>query len=518
MLFPVGNVPLGNRAGRKSLYFLVLQLAVVPACLSLLAEQAAAVKLRAEAVITSGLNRPIFATTAPGVSDSLFIVEQVRQDIRIFDQQTNQLTTFLDLSTAQPGSGLGNGERGLKGLAFHPEYETNGKFYVHQYSTANDVVNILEFTRSTTNPLVADPTTQKTVLTFSHTQTGTNGDHSAGWIGFSPNDDFLYIPTGDGGSGGNFQGLPAQDLNDLRGKVLRIDIDGDDFPADPDRNYAIPADNPFALSGGAPEIVASGLRHPFRSSIDRETGDLYFGDVGNNRFEEINRYETSTMEHRNYGWRSYEGFDLNPAFAGDPLPTDPIDPLVAYSHEPDPNNQGAAVIGGYVYRGTDLPEFVGDYIYVDFRRNQFLTFDSTGDASDLVDRSVELRNPTSPNGNYGGVASFVEDADGELYFLDIFNNSLYAIVAGVEGDYDVNGVVEAADYDLWRETFGETSDLRADGNDDGVVDAIDYAIWRDNFTPPAAAQLGEQQVPEPTTAGLLGVAIAWICRANGRRR
>lgn len=484
---------------RHSMRSFWVGLCCVVALAGVAVEPVHAVKLRAEAVLTTGLDMPIYGTTAPGMPGKIFILEQLSQAIKIYDQDTKQLSTFLNLPNAPTGGPpQSNGERGTKGLAFHPDFATNGKFYLHQNSRPDNVVNILEFTRSTTNPMVADPSSQRTILSFTTGAAGTNQDHSAGWIGFSPIDNYLYIPTGDGGSSGSNQGLPAQDLNDLRGKVLRIDVDGDDFPAELDRNYAIPADNPFAQGGALPEILTSGHRHPYSGSFDSETGDLYLGEVGSNRFEEVNLLEAGDTSHRNYGWRYYEGFLPHPAFAGDPIPVDPVDPIYVYSRNPQ-----AAVIGGYVYRGDEIPELVGDYIYTDIRRRTFFTFDPE-DPSDIVDRSEELSNPI-PDTNYSGVSNFIQDSDGELFFVDLFGDALFAIVEDIAGDYDKDGDVDVADYEVWRQTFGETTDLRADGNGDDIVDAADYNIWRDNLGVPAEGN--ESQVPEPAAIWVVMAAI-----------
>lgn len=468
---------------------------------------ASALTLRSQNVLTTGISRPSFATSAPGVADSLFVLEQNSQDIHILDLNTKQITTYLNL----PDVGIG-GEGGLKGLAFHPNYETNGKFYVHQYDREAQLINILEFTRSAADPLIADPLSQRTILSFEPHPT--NVDHTAGWIGFSPTDGYLHIPTGDGGSfvaPGTSHNLSAQNLNDIRGKVLRLDVNTDAFPEDDNRNYAIPESNPFATSGGLPEIYAYGLRSPFRGSFDSQTGDLYIGDVGSVRFEEINLIGHDSGGGQNFGWRAREGDRPNPSYPDDLAPENPTDPLYFY-----PRGTGAAIIGGQVYRGSAIPELQGHYIFADYVRKTFATFDPYASSIDVVDRSAELRRPS---GGYTGVVSFAEGPDGELYFLDFFSGDIWAIVQGVDGDYDLSGTVDLGDYELWKATFASQSDLRADGNRNGVIDIADYTFWRDrlgNTLTPFAGEVAS--VPEPSAVLSTCLAVVlYVSLRSGRR-
>lgn len=209
--------------------------------------------LEAQQLPTVGpsLAAPVFASFAPGELDAFYVLEQKASRVRRYDLNTGTLTSFVDLPDISESAG---GERGLVGFTFHPNYATNGKLFVHEYDGSN--VNIIELTHESGSPTV-DTGTARTILSFSHGVTGASpNSHAGGWIGFSPIDGYLYIPTGDGGAGTcDLCGSPSQDLDDLQGKLLRIDVNGDDFPEDPLRNYAIPGDNPFVAGGGEAEIL-----------------------------------------------------------------------------------------------------------------------------------------------------------------------------------------------------------------------------------------------------------------------
>ncbi|MHC4588358.1 MAG: PQQ-dependent sugar dehydrogenase [Planctomycetota bacterium] len=281
-----------------------------------LANQAGAVVPLTTVRVASGLVRPVLATHAPGDTTRLFIVEQ-RGVIRILDLTTNTLlaTPFLNIDALVAGGTSGNDERGLLGLAFHPDYQNNGFFYVNYTRTIDSDTVVARYTRLT--PDQADTGSASIVLTIHQPQQ----NHNGGWIDFGPNDGFLYIGTGDGGNscdvgtGHTAVTGNAQDISDnLLGKMLRIDIDSDQFPADPNANYAIPVDNPWAGSATRDEeIWAYGLRNPWRNSFDRATGDLYIADVGQGVYEEIDYQEASSTGRENYGWRCMEGSDCSSA-------------------------------------------------------------------------------------------------------------------------------------------------------------------------------------------------------------
>src|SRR5918992_160882 len=245
-------------------------------------------------LIASGLAAPTFATSAPGVPDKLFITEKDSSRVVVLDLGTNEVSAqaFFDVPAAEMSSA---GEGGLLGLAFHPAYATNGKAYLALTNEAGDS-EIWEITRAGSNPALADPSSARVVMTVDRTAT----NHVGGWLGFGP-DGLLYIASGDSGGSGDPQNA-AQNVNDLRGKLLRIDVNSDAFPDDPARNYAIPAENPFDN-----EVFAYGLRNPWRASFDRATGDLYIGDVGQAAREEIDFQPGNSIGGENYGWRVREG-------------------------------------------------------------------------------------------------------------------------------------------------------------------------------------------------------------------
>ena len=318
--------------------------------------------------LVDDLVAPIGVVTAPGDTDRAFVVEQTGR-IHILRGDERATTPFLDLKDRLVRLDTEYDERGLLGLAFHPDYATNGRFFVYYSAPASaaaagssDHTNRLSEFRIGDDADVADAGSERVVLEFDQPQP----NHSGGAFGFGP-DGFLYLGTGDGGGRGDAdeghspQGN-AQDPSKLNGKVLRIDVDGDE-------PYAIPPDNPFVDTASRPEIFADGFRNPWRLSWEPD-GDrrLLVSDVGFGRYEEID----AVVAGGNYGWRIREGahcLDLDapledltdcPVAAADGRPL--IDPIVEYSHR----EVGIAVVGGYVYRGTALPALRGQYVFADF--------------------------------------------------------------------------------------------------------------------------------------------------------
>jgi len=250
--------------------------------------------------VANNLQRPVFVTAPTNDSQRLFVVEQHTGRIRVLDLTNLDIRSTPFLTVPDVSTGY---EQGLLGLAFHPDYGSNGYLYV-DYTDAGGTTRVVRYQVSA-DPNVADPNTALPILAIDQPQS----NHNGGWIGFGP-DGYLYIASGDGGAG-NDQGPGhtepdgnGQDITDnWLGKLLRIDVDGDAFPGDPMRNYAIPPTNPFVGIDGDDEIWAYGLRNPWRCSFDRLTGDLYIGDVGQNAREEINVYPASEPGGANFGCR-----------------------------------------------------------------------------------------------------------------------------------------------------------------------------------------------------------------------
>ncbi|MCP4760094.1 MAG: hypothetical protein GY894_07570 [Planctomycetes bacterium] len=357
--------------------------------------------------LIAGLARPVYVCAAPGDSDRIFVVEQRSGStgrIRIFDLTTNSLlsTPFLSLSVST------SSEQGLLGMAFHPDYNTNGYFFVN-YTDPSGTTVVERYEVNAGNPNLANPNSDETVLKIS--QNASN--HNGGCIQFGP-DGYLYIGTGDGGGAGD-TGNRAQDItNQLLGKMLRVDIDGDDFPSDEDKNYAIPSDNPFVGTTGDDEIHSYGWRNPWRFSFDRDTGDLYVADVGQNQWEEVCVLYPDDALGGNFGWRCYEGNHTYNT-SGCPSSGTMIFPVHEFSHGGSPYR--CSITGGHVYRGDAIPDLQGTYFFADYCSNQIWTFrwDGGGGITDLQDRTSEL----SPDaGAIGAISSFGEDADGNIYVCD----------------------------------------------------------------------------------------------------
>lgn len=330
-------------------------------------------------LVASGLSGPVLLTAPPG-DERAFIVEQPGRILILADGQVAG-TPFLDIADRV----LDGGERGLLGLAFHPDFAANGRFYVH-YTRAGGASRIARFEVGT-DPDLADPASEAVVLEVEQPFS----NHNGGMLEFGP-DGLLYIALGDGGGGGDPQGN-GQDTSTLLGSLLRIDVDA----AEP---YAIPAGNPFPPGGpDRPEIWAWGLRNPWRFSIDPVAGRLWIGDVGQDRVEEIDRQPLAAAGI-NYGWNIMEGHSCFGAAACDR--TGLALPLLEYDHA-----QGCSVIGGYVYRGPS-PELEGLYFYSDYCAGFVRSVPEHATAP----TPVEWGTP-----ELGQVLSFGRDAGGALYVL-----------------------------------------------------------------------------------------------------
>ena len=365
--------------------------------------------------IATGLSRPVYVTGAGDGSGRLFIVEQ-RGQIKIFDLNAGQIgaAPFLDLtSSLSTGS-----EQGLLGMAFAPDFATSGLFYVNITNTNGDT-EIVEFEIDPANENLADTTSRRLILGIDQPA----GNHNAGWIGFGP-DNMLYVPTGDGGGGGDPSGN-SQNTNNLLGAILRIDPTGDDFPADANANYAVPAGNPLVGTAGRDEIWAYGLRNPFRASFDRMNGNFYIGDVGQGAVEEIDLLPLGTSG-QNYGWNVFEGTQ---PFTG-PNPGGLTPPIAEYDHVGGATG-GFSVTGGYVHRGS-VAALSGEYIFADFVSGNIWSLPTasiaqgaTIAANNFILRNTDIGMPEV--GTINDISSFGEDDDGEMYVVELTNGEVYRI-------------------------------------------------------------------------------------------
>ena len=346
--------------------------------------------------VASGFDHPILLTNAGDGSGRRFVVEQTGY-IRTIVNGAPSGTPFLNLN----GSVVCCGERGLLGLAFHPSFKSNGKLYVN-YTRTSDGATVIDEYRVTSNPNnVDEAATRRQLLVIAQPYT----NHNGGGMAFGP-DGYLYIGMGDGGSGGDPQDR-AQNLSTLLGKMLRIDVNG----TSPGKAYRIPSTNPFAGSSpGLDEIWARGLRNPWRWSFDRITGDLWIGDIGQGRYEEINRSTRASGGGRglNYGWDDMEGRHCFEPMSGC-LTSNRTLPLVEYPHEAG-TNDNCSVTGGYVYRGERFSLLRGGYFFADYCSNRIWVVSAS---------AASPATPTFLPISTTDIVSFGQDEKGELYVVSL---------------------------------------------------------------------------------------------------
>ncbi len=292
-------------------------------------------------LVANGFDQPVQVVDAGDGSGRLFVVEQSGR-IRIVQDGQVLPEPFLDLSDLVSCCG----ERGLLSVAFHPDYANNGESFVDYTDTNGDTV-VARYQVSATDPNRADPASAEVILTVDQPA----ANHNGGLLLFGPRDGYLYIGLGDGG-GGN--GQNGQDLSTVLGKILRIDVDRPSSTLP----YGIPPDNPFVDQPGArPEIWAYGVRNPWRFSFDRVTGDLWIGDVGSGTYEEVSYQPAASPGGENYGWNLMEGHECRAEGGCDEF----VAPVSGFDHD-----EGCVVTGGYVYRGTEMPELEGIYLFADY--------------------------------------------------------------------------------------------------------------------------------------------------------
>jgi len=352
-------------------------------------------------LVSSQLVSPVFVTSPPGDTGRLFVVQQGGR-VRIIRHDTLLATPFLNIT----GHITAGGERGLLSLAFHPLYATNRWFYVYYTNPVGDI-RIVRYTASSADTNVADSLSGDTVLAVAHPG---QANHNGGQLQFGP-DGMLYAGLGDGG-GANDLDTNAQNKHRLLGKLLRLDVDTAS-------GYKIPADNPFATDTSArPEIWAYGLRNPWRFSFDRQTGDLYIADVGQNAWEEVNvAAAPGRGAGANYGWNVMEGRHCRPGGPGTCNQTGLTLPVLEYGH----TGGACSITGGYVYRGTRVPALVGLYLYADYCAGFIRSFRYAGG------QATEQRDWTTNLNSNGSVSSFGQDQRGDVYVMTL-GGSLYRIV------------------------------------------------------------------------------------------
>lgn len=346
-------------------------------------------------LVAEGLDRPVQVIDPGDGSGRLVAVEQTGR-LRLIEDGQVIPAPFLDLSDRVSCCG----ERGLLGAAFHPEYAANGLLFVN-YTDANGDTVVARYRVSANDPNRIDETTAETVLTVDQPA----GNHNGGMLLFGPHDGYLYIGLGDGG-GGNSQS--GQDLGTLLGKILRIDVDAMENGAP----YAVPPDNPFVGQPGArPEIWVYGLRNPWRFSADRATGDLWIGDVGSAIYEEINLLPGAGTGAANFGWPAMEGEECRQDAPCESFVT----PVSGFGRD-----EGCVVTGGYVYRGSAVPDLAGVYLFADY---------CTGTVWGLAPEASGVWERLGPVATGLRISSFGEDAAGELYVVDL-GGSIHRLIAG----------------------------------------------------------------------------------------
>jgi glucose/arabinose dehydrogenase len=341
--------------------------------------------------------QPLYVTQPPADRRDLYVVEQTGR-IRVLRNGRVLPRPFLDLSSQVSCCG----EQGLLSLAFAPDYARSGRFYVDYTDRAGDT-RVVEYRReSASGEPVADPGSFRVVLSVDQPY----ANHNGGLVLFGP-DRLLYIGLGDGGSE-NDPDRRGQDLSTQLGKLLRIDP----RPSG-DRPYSIPRSNPFVGKQGArPEIFSYGLRNPWRFSFDPANGNLAIGDVGQNRFEEVDLVRAGQRRGANFGWSAFEGFA---GFNGDQRAPDAVPPVLVYSH-----NEGCSITGGYVVRDRSLPSLYGRYVYGDYCSGTVWTFPASPGRRATGNRALGLRIP--------GLSSFGTDHAGHIYATSL-EGPVYRLVS-----------------------------------------------------------------------------------------
>ena len=349
-------------------------------------------------LFVSGFSSPLGLEQPNDGTNRLFVAEQGGR-IRIIQNGGILAPPFLDISSKV----ITGGEMGLLGVTFHPSFQQNGKFYVNYVRSVSGQIQsvIAEYTASPANANAVDPASERILLTVD--QVGNFNNHKAGQLAFGP-DGFLYFGLGDGGSAGDPFGH-GQSTQTLLGKLMRIDVNA----TSPGLQYAIPPDNPFVAGGGLPEIWAFGLRNPWRFSFDRGSGRLFLADVGQDKFEEIDIIQKGG----NYGWNIMEGMHCFNPPSGCNM-NGLMLPITEYSHA-----EGNAVIGGFVYHGSNIPALKGMYVFADLGTGKIFTLQETSP-------NTFTRTLAATTGKT--ISSLGQDQSGELYVVDYGGGNLFRLV------------------------------------------------------------------------------------------
>lgn len=359
-------------------------------------------------LFVDGLKRPTFMTAPDGSSDHLFILEKEGL-VRVFDRKAGKLLEqpLLDI---KENVGSKSNEQGLLGMAFSPDFAKDQRFYLY-YTDKKGATQVSRFTFNSENSLEVSPDTEEKLIHIDQPY----GNHNGGWVGFGP-DGMLYIGTGDGGAA-NDPKNSGQDLHSLLGKMLRIDVSAE-------KSYTVPKDNPYAgTKDGSPEVFAYGLRNPWRCAWH---GDLIFiGDVGQNKWEEINVVSQKELRNANFGWRLREATHETPTGkVGGEKPKGNVEPVHEYEHGGGPD-QGLSVTGGYVYRGS-VDELKGLYVFADYTIGNVWSFKF--EEGKAKDHKSWTKNLEFNGKKITQISSFAEDPQGELYIV-ADGGGIYKIVS-----------------------------------------------------------------------------------------
>ncbi|RLB56301.1 MAG: glucose dehydrogenase [Deltaproteobacteria bacterium] len=362
------------------------------------------------------LDRPLYVAPAPGNSDTLWVVQRGGQIVLVRGDAI--VGTYLDVSDRIGTSTDRGEERGLLGLAFHPDYASNGRFFIYYTSDESPMKDVVAEYGVSGDADVANNAEVRRLVAIDDSQ----GNHNGGMLAFGP-DGFLYVGVGDEGGGCDNHGDPGngQSLDTLFGKILRLDVDNmaGDFVA---------AGNPFESGGGLPQIWSYGLRNPWRFSIDQTNGDMYIGDVGQNEIEEISIDPGTSTGGENFGWRFFEADRQSSVSGCDDTGADTIthhEPAVVIQQDSDTEllRGSCSITGGYVYRGSAIPDLQGQYLFGDWCSRDVASLRYCEGAVASTERAMDLTSVA------GGLASFGQDQAGELYLVFLGDSEIHKIVA-----------------------------------------------------------------------------------------